>query len=853
MASPTALAAANRAATANTAITPRATSGAGGPSVPGNPQSPLSQASPVGAAAVLGPAVEPLFYRKGTVQHAPNVHVIFWGSSWNEEKPSKLREQLMAFYKGLTGSAWQGILTQYFDEKGYISSTVAASKFTDERVSAPAGVDGNSLANEIAEAITLQNEAAKLTGETPWAREHDAEFVVIPSPRATYGNIGTGFCAFHTIDGAGSSWTFLPDLEEGGFTGCRGENLTSAAASHEYAESATDPYFGGWFGGSGSASEIGDLCGLGVFRLETTDKLNGSFVQTIADDNLASTCELSDPEPPHVLTFTEPATNVGVYEATLNGLAYPENLETSYRFEYGPTKKYGESISAGTVSAGSGFTLQPVQAVLPGLQQGATYHYRLAATNSQGGTTFGRDQKFTVPFRKAGLLAWGGNGSGELGNGTTTSSSEPVNVSGLSEVKALAGGSSPVSSQPGFTLALLPNGTVEAWGENTYGQLGNGTTANSSVPVLVKEREGKGIPPVTAVAAGGGHSLALLANGTVMAWGDNEAGELGNGTTTNSSVPVKVSPLKEVTAIAAAGRHSLALLANGTVMAWGENREGQLGNGTTTSSSVPVKVSNLSEGKALSAGDLHDDGAAGRGFSVALLKSGKVMAWGTNFLNQLGQGEFGGKSTVPVEVSGLSEVTAIASGNAFSLALLQNGTVKSWGANTEGVLGVEIGGPTLFTVTNLSEVASIAASGRHAMALLRNGTLATWGDNEFGELGNGTTTSSFLPATLIPLIGVTTIAAGNDFSAAYAPLPTVTKVEPNTGPTTGGTSVTITGTGFTVAKAVKFGSANAASFRINSGTSMTAVSPPGTGTVDVTVTTPGITSPISSADQFRYG
>jgi hypothetical protein len=841
---------------------------------------------------LCGPS-EPIFYKGGTVQHNPVVHPIFWGSNWNGTEASKLREAMMRLFLGLSNSAWQGILTQYFDTTGYISSKVTVAPFTDERKPAPVelgGEKGDNLGPEVAEAITLQNKTAEAKGEAPWVREHDAQFVVFTAPGTTYSpSFGFGFCAFHTEDGAGSSITFVPGLiNNEQFGGCGAEGGTSWLTSHEYAESATDPYFGGWKGAFENASEIGDVCeGRGFEALTSEDNLNGSIVQSLGDDNLESTCELSDPNPPHVLTFTEPATNVGVYEATLNGNAYPENLETSYRFEYGTTKKYGESISAGTVKAGSGFTLQAVHQVLPGLQQGATYHYRLAATDSSG-TTHGVDQQFTVPVRRTGVLAWGGNRFGELGNGETTGpeqcgslytppfgacSSLPVNVRGLSEVSAMAGGSSPVTEtglETGFVLALA-GGAVDAWGSNRYGQLGNGIAVpaggprpeptNSSVPEPVKEKEGKELRGVTAVAAGGGHSLALMSNGTVMAWGDNEVGELGNGTFSNSSVPVEVSGLTGVTAIAAAGRHSLALLANGTVMAWGENRFGELGNGTTTNSNVPVEVTGLKDATAIAAGSIVGSPSFGGGaaFSEALRSNGTVVTWGSNFVGQLGNGELEGKSTVPSEVHNLSEVTAIACGTAFSLALRKNGTVMGWGNDTDGQLGngsppIEVTTPVL--ALNLSEVVAIAAGGRHSLAVLRNGTLMTWGDNEFGELGDGQptgfNTNKSVPEALTLVIGVTTIAAGTNFTAVDAPPPTVTNVKPHTGSSKGGTSVAITGAGFSVAKGVKFGSANAISFTVNSANSITAVSPPGAGTVDVTVTTPGITSPTSGADHFRY-
>jgi alpha-tubulin suppressor-like RCC1 family protein len=289
--------------------------------------------------------------------------------------------------------------------------------------------------------------------------------------------------------------------------------------------------------------------------------------------------------------------------------------------------------------------------------------------------------------------AWGLNKQGQLGDGTTTGpehcgpereacSTTPVEVSGLTGVAALAGGPSSFSH---FSLALLEAGTVMAWGVNGSGQLGNGTTVSSDVPVPVCAAGPKSPCPtgpflsgVTAISAGEEHGLALVSNRTVKAWGVGSLGQLGNGTTVSSDVPVEVTGLRGVVAVSAGGEHSLALLENGTVMAWGNNSFGQLGNGTNTASDVPVAVSRLSGVVAISAGYRH---------SLALLSNGTVMAWGNNPSGQLGNGT-NTASDVPVAVSGMSGVVAISAGGEHSLALLTNGTVKAWGANKEGQLGI---------------------------------------------------------------------------------------------------------------------------------------------------------------------
>jgi alpha-tubulin suppressor-like RCC1 family protein len=430
------------------------------------------------------------------------------------------------------------------------------------------------------------------------------------------------------------------------------------------------------------------------------------------------------------------------------------------------------------------------------------------------------------------VTAWGANEAGQLGNGTTTPSNQPVPVSGLSGVTAIAAGYH-------SSLALLANGTVMDWGNGSY------------APVAVS-----GLSGVTAIAAGGEDSLALLSNGTAMDWGSNTWGGLGNGTNTSSSVPVEVSGLSGVTAIAAGGEDSLALLSNGTVKAWGYNGYGQLGNGSeAVSSNVPVAVSGLSGVSAIAAGGNHN---------LALLSNGTVMAWGDNIYGDLGNGTTT-NSRVPIQVSGLSGVTAIAADGDISLAVLSNGTVMAWGYNGDGELGTgSTTGPqtcagfacstTPVPVSGLTGVTAIATGWYDGLALLTSGTVMAWGRNASGDLGNGTNTSSDVPVGVSGLTGVTAITGGAFHNLAIGPpLATVTNVEPHTGSVGGGTSVSITGASFNGATAVKFGSTAAASFTVNSETSITAVAPPGAGTVDVTVTTPGGKSATSAADRFTYG
>jgi alpha-tubulin suppressor-like RCC1 family protein len=354
-----------------------------------------------------------------------------------------------------------------------------------------------------------------------------------------------------------------------------------------------------------------------------------------------------------------------------------------------------------------------------------------------------------------GAMSWGANGSGQLGNSSEIESHLPVTVSGLTGV--------PVSSVSGgrlHSLALLSNGTVEAWGFNGAGQLGDGTTTSTDGPVPVSSLSG-----VTAVSAGGYHSLALLSDGTVWAWGANANGQLGNGTTTDSDVPVQVSGLTEVVAISAGAQHSLAVLRDGTVMAWGANSAGQLGatsSGSCVSggacSTTPIAVTSLSGATGVAAGGFH---------SLAVLGNGKVMAWGANAWGQLGDSSTS-DSPVPVEVTGLTEATAVAAGEQHSVALMSSGKVFAWGLGGLGQLGDSSlnNSEVPVEVTGLSGVTAISANGYgfHNLALKNNGTVVAWGANGNGQLGNNTTNISDVPVPVTGLTGVTSISAGGAHS-----------------------------------------------------------------------------------------
>ena len=264
-----------------------------------------------------------------------------------------------------------------------------------------------------------------------------------------------------------------------------------------------------------------------------------------------------------------------------------------------------------------------------------------------------------------GVQCWGWNNVGQLGDGTLSSSSVPVSVTGLpSDVVGITAG----ANGEGHTCALTSAGGVKCWGLNQYGQLGNNSFTNSSVPVDVVGLAS----PVVAIAAGGLHTCALTTAGGIECWGRNQWGTLGDGTNTNSSVPVSVAGLGQpAVSVTGGGDHTCAILADQAVKCWGYNGFGELGNGSNVNSLVPVPVSGLSAGSGASAL------TAGGGHSCALLSGGQVKCWGFNTVGSLGNGSFA-NSNVPTSVAGLAgSVTALtASGGYHTCALLAGGAMQ---------------------------------------------------------------------------------------------------------------------------------------------------------------------------------
>jgi alpha-tubulin suppressor-like RCC1 family protein len=410
---------------------------------------------------------------------------------------------------------------------------------------------------------------------------------------------------------------------------------------------------------------------------------------------------------------------------------------------------------------------------------GKSYRF---VTNYYGGT--GNDLVLQWAYQN--LAAWGDSESGQLGNNSTTSSSVPVLVtqSGVLAGKTVVS----VSAGPSHSLALCSDGTVTAWGRNASGQLGNNSTTSSSVPVLVTQSGVLAGKTVVSVAAGNDYSLALCSDGTVAAWGNNGAGQLGNGGGGVSRVPVLVTQSgvlagKTVVSVSAGISHSLALCSDGTVTAWGVNFHGELGNNSTTNGRVPVLVTQ----SGVLAGKTVVSVSAGSSQSLALCSDGTVTAWGGNFYGELGNNSTT-NSSVPVLVtqSGVlagKTVVSVSAGDYQSLALCSDGTVSAWGDNVYGQLGnnstTRSTVPALVTQSGVlagKTVVSVAAGYEYSLALCSDGTVSAWGSNGYGKLGNNSTIPSSVPVLVTQsgvLAGktVVSVSAGISHSLAIGSIP----------------------------------------------------------------------------------
>ena len=335
------------------------------------------------------------------------------------------------------------------------------------------------------------------------------------------------------------------------------------------------------------------------------------------------------------------------------------------------------------------------------------------------------------------LWAWGTNSSGQLGNAIHYGSSDSTNPTPTATGTALPTRSLAAGSN--FGLAVRPDGTLWAWGDNTYGQLGDGTTTSSRVP----HQAGPDHDWVQ-VTAGNQFGLGLKADGSLWAWGHNNLGQLGTttnaGTSTANPAPSRVGTAR-YTRLAAGSVHSLALQADGSLWAWGNNYHGELGNptnaGASTPNPIPVRVGT----------EVYRQVAAGIYYSLGLRADGSLWAWGTNDYGQLGNGTFNQSSNpTPTRVGGAASsdlYLQAGGGDQYGLGLRPDGTVWAWGNNYYGQLGNGTTGTTNGAMPTPAPVGTarykqVAAGYASSLALQADGTVWGWGENYYGQLGLGT-------------------------------------------------------------------------------------------------------------------
>ncbi len=388
----------------------------------------------------------------------------------------------------------------------------------------------------------------------------------------------------------------------------------------------------------------------------------------------------------------------------------------------------------------------------------------LAGLKPAWALTIAAGSNFSMAIKSDGTLwTWGGNASGQLGNGTTTTGTSPAQITSSSTFASVAAGSD-------FALAIDSSRALWAWGDNGSGQFGNDATGSTnSTPTEVSTgptTTNSTTPTWMTVAAGTGFAVAIASDGTLWTWGANGSGQLGNGTTTSSLTPIQPTGTtgSTWTAVAAGSDFVLAIDSNGALWAWGDNGSGQFGNGTTTTSSTPARVATSYTWTAV---------AAGSSFAVALQSGGSLWTWGANTNGQLGNGTTT-VSTVnysPVQIASGMTFTSVAAGSNFAFAIDSNSALWSWGYNASGQLGIgsTTDSDTPTQISSSETWTAVAAGSNFAIAVASDGSIWAWGDNSSYELGDGTNTNQTAPEEIV--------------SSGFTVVPTVVSTVPANGAT----------------------------------------------------------------------
>ncbi len=404
---------------------------------------------------------------------------------------------------------------------------------------------------------------------------------------------------------------------------------------------------------------------------------------------------------------------------SMTALANPSTGLSSYNWYLDGTPIAGANTASFTLSSGSSRWLAKGPHSLTLIAKAGSSSYSSNARfTAYDGVLVSVGTQHTMILKTDGWLwASGYNLKGQLGNGTNTSVSTPVQV--MTGVASVSAGSS-------HTMILKTDGSLWATGDNGSGQLGNGTTTSVSTPMQV-------MTGVASVSAGSGHTMIVKTDGSLWATGFNLHGALGNGTTTSVSTPVEV--MTGVDSVSAGSGHTMIVKTDGSLWATGFNLKGQLGNGTNTDVFTPVQV--MTGVASVYPGSTH---------TMILKTDGTLWATGDNGYGQLGTGD---TTTVVTPVQVMTGVASVSAGDNIHTMILKNdGTLWATGNNMNGQLGTGNTTNVSTPVQVMTGVASVSAGGKSTMILKTDGTLWATGNNNFGQLGIGTTTNSSVPVRI---------------------------------------------------------------------------------------------------------
>ena len=597
-------------------------------------------------------------------------------------------------------------------------------------------------------------------------------------PMSSWGG-GGGATTLYALDSARVAFTAPPlstaVLSGGSVTLNAGVHAPGISVRFQWKKQTTVNGSPAWVSIEGATSTqytlpVVDASTVGTFALEAVTPA-GSFLSPAAAVSLLTTApafDLSVTPAPVNLNIGDPL-NLSLppsagsgpltYQWRLNGAPISGATSATY------------SLASAPASASGRYTLTVTNGLGSATSAALSVQVGPVATVTSGS------------FAAWGANFWGQIGDGKgIGRTSMVAVDKTGVLAGKTVVQVAASGEwgngNYVQAYSGHSLAVTQDGKVYSWGYNSNGQLGNGTAVDSSVPVAVLTSGALAGKTVTAVAAARRHSLALTSDGKVYGWGANSGGQLGDGTYNQSTVPVAVSTTgtlsgKTVVQISAANDQSYAVTSDGKVFAWGSNNSGQMGDGTSTPSNVPVAVSTsgVLSGKTITAV------SAGYDHALALSSDGQIFSWGYAASGRLGNNS-GANSTVPVAVvmTGAlagKTVTAVAARSSGSCALTSDGQIFSWGQGPSGALGNGTNSdsyvPTAVSTSGAlsgKTVVKIAGANTTVFALTSDGLLVGFGDNSSGMLGNGNFLSSLLPVAVQVPSGVTISQLGGGFGHA---------------------------------------------------------------------------------------